>query len=129
MSEPKRLSQLRVVAGLLILGALVLGICVPNYVGSPRSKTVAIINNLRRLDGAMQMWAFEHGKTGAVVVTAQDVAPYLRDSVKPIAGERYVLKTLSQPPEAQLTYRLEGRPKGSVLRLSTNGTFNVILPN
>ncbi len=129
MGESKRLSWLGVVGGMLILGAFVLAICIPNYVGSPRSKTLAIINNLRQLDGAMQQWAFEHGKTGAVVVTEQDVAPYLGQSFKPIAGERYVLKTLSQPPEAQLTHRLEGRPKGSVLRLDTNGTFDVILPN
>jgi len=129
MSDPKRLFRLYLVGGILIFGALALSICIPNYVRSPRSKTMAIINNLRQLDSAMQQSAFEHGKTGAVVVTEQDVLPYLRYSLKPIAGERYVFKTLSQPPEAQLTHRFEGRPKGSVLRLNTNGTFDVILPN
>ncbi len=129
MREPKRFSWVGVVGGMLILGAFVLSICIPNFVGSPRSKTLEIVNNLRQLDGAMQLWAFEHGKTGAVVVTEQDLAPYLRRSLQPIAGERYVFKTLSQPPEAQLTHRLEGRPKGSVLRLNSNGTFDVISPN
>jgi hypothetical protein len=107
----------------------VLSIGIPNYVGSPRSKTLAIVSNLRQLDGAMQQWAFEHGKTGSVVVTEQDLAPYLGQSLKPIAGERYILKTLLQSPEAELTHRLEGRPKGSVLRLNPNGTFDVVLPN
>jgi hypothetical protein len=129
MNDRKRLSWLAMVGGVLILIALVLSICIPNYVGNSRSKTLEIVNNLRQLDGAMQQWAFEHGKTGAVMATEQDVAPYLRHSLKPVAGERYILKTLSESPEAQLTHRLEGRPKGSVLRLNTNGAFDVILPN
>ncbi|MCX6924776.1 MAG: hypothetical protein NT154_16410 [Verrucomicrobia bacterium] len=129
MNNRKRFSWVAMVGGVLILAALVLSIGIPNYVGRSRSETLAIVSNLRQLDGAMQQWAYEHGKTGAVVITEQDVAPYLRGSLKPVAGERYILKTLTESPEAQLTHEVEGRPKGSVLRLNDDSTFDVILPN
>lgn len=133
MSNRDRLSRLAAVGGTLIILAFVVSICIPNFISSPHSKTLVIINNLRQLDGAIQMWALDHGQTGAVLVTKQDLAPYLTHPphldgwVKPVAGERYILKGLYEPPEAELTRDLEGRPKGSVLRLSTNG-FDVILP-
>jgi len=128
MNEQRRLAWITTVGGILVLAALVLSLCIPNFIRSGPSKTVGIANNLRQLDGAKQQWAFEHGSTGAVMVTEEDVAPYLR-SFKPVAGERYVLKTLPEPPEAELTRDLEGKRKGSVLRLNNKGTLDVILPN
>jgi hypothetical protein len=87
-----------------------------------------------QLDGAVQQWALDHGRTGAVVVTREDIAPYLRHSpdtngwVKSVAGERYILKTITDSPEAHLTRDLEGRPKGTVIRLGTNMHVEIILP-
>lgn len=107
-----------VLAGVIGLWLLCM-LCIPNFVRSGTSKTNAIISNLRQLDGAKQQWALEHGRTGAVIVTTQDIAPYLRH-FKPVAGERYSLRTLLQYPEAQLTREVDGRPKGTVLRLGTN---------
>ncbi len=85
-------------------------------------------SNLRRVDGAMQQWAFDHGRTGAVVVTKQDLAPYLRDTVKPVAGERYSVKTLLDSPEAQLTRRIDGHPTGTVVRFNTKGVVEFVPP-
>jgi hypothetical protein len=123
--------------GLLVLGlcvAFLAAIAVPNRPGSRTSKTHAIESNLRQLDGAVQMWGFEHQKTGAVAVTWEDVAPYLKTDrdvhggMKSVAGEVYVLKTLTQPPEAVLTRKLGDRPKGTVLRLGTNGDVQFVFP-
>jgi hypothetical protein len=127
MSEHKHLSWLLPVGGFIVFVATVLAICIPNYISNGRSKTNVILNNLRQLEGAKEQWAFEHGKTGAVAVTEQDLAPYLRE-LRPVAGEKYILKRLSECPEAQLTHSLEGKPKGTVLRFSTNGTLDVIWP-
>jgi len=70
----------------------------------------------------------EHGLTGAAVPTKEDIIPYLHGFdvdadgwIKPVAGERYNLRCLVEVPEAELTRDLEGRPKGTRIRLLTNG--------
>ena len=107
-----------------LLAASIISIAMPNFVSRGPGKIHAIICNLQQLDGAVQMWAIDHHQTNAVLVTKEDIAPYLRIStdhwVNQVAGERYVLKVLPQSPEAVLTREVEGRPKGTVIRLSTN---------
>ena len=121
----------------LVLGlfvALLATFAVPNYVGGGHSKTVGIEHNLRQLDGAVQQWGIDHHQTGAVVVTWENVAPYLKaapevhSGMKPVDGEVYVVKDLMHSPEAVLTRKLGERPKGTVLRLGTNGALEIILP-
>ena len=98
------------------------------------SKTNAIVNNLQQLFVAVQYWGIQHQQTGAVAVTWEDVALYLRATpeahgrMKSVAGEIYVLNPLAQSPEAVLTRELDGRPRGTVLRLGTNGDHQIILP-
>jgi hypothetical protein len=74
-------------------------------------------------------WALDNGQTGAVKVTEKNFAPYLLHPPKSVAGERHLLKTLVESPEAHLTHKLEPWPAGSVLRLSTNGGVEVSYPN
>ena len=80
------------------------------------------------------MWGIDHHQTGAVAVTWEDLAPYLKadrdvhGGMKSVAGEVYMLKTLTQPPEAVLTRKLGDRPKGTVLRLGTNGDVQFVFP-
>ena len=114
--------------------AFLAAIAVANSPGPRTSKIHAIVSNLQQLEGAVQMWGIDHHQTGAVAVTWEDVAPYLRadphvqGGMKSEAGEVYVLKTLTQPPEAVLTRKLGDRPKGTVVRLETNGDFQIVLP-
>jgi hypothetical protein len=108
-------------------------ICMQNFVRSGPSKTTGIVNNLRQLDGAKREWARDHNPTGAVEVTREDIAPYLavppgKGWVKPVAGERYVLKSPAESPVAELTREVEGRPKGAILRLGTNTAAEIIPP-
>lgn len=91
--------------------------------------TVRVISNLRALDGAKQRWAQERGQAGAVVVGEQDIAPYLaHDRIRPVGGERYVLKPLGQAPEVELNRDMLGCVKGTRLGLSDEGDL-VRLPN
>jgi len=129
MSKGQRLSRIALAGGIIILCAAALSLFIPNYCGSPRSPTLAMISNLRQLDGAVQQWALDHGQTGAVVATQEDVAPYLRHPLKSVVGERYIIRALSESPEARLTRKVEGWPLGSLIRLDTNDGFHVILPN
>jgi hypothetical protein len=130
--QPKQrsYSSLWLVMATMVALGLVCIVCVPNFVRSGTTKTNGIINNLRQLDGAKQQWALDHNQTGAVVVTKDDVAPYLRQPdgwVESVAGESYSLRTLVESPEAQLTRQVDGQPKGTVVRLGTNG-IEIISP-
>jgi len=114
------------VTSLVLLALMVLR---PNFASThPRtSKLNGIISNLRILDAAKQQWALEHHRTSAVEVTREDVAAYLRGPafegwVQPVAGEKYVLKTLIESPEAKLTGAVEGRPAGTRIHLPREGT-------
>ena len=119
---------------LVLFVAFLATIAVPNRPGSRTSKTHAIESNLRQLDGAVAYWGIEHHQTGAVAVTWKDVALYLKadpdvhGGMKSVAGEVYVLKTLTQSPEAVLTRKLADKPKGTVLRLGTNGDVQFVFP-
>ena len=60
-----------------IIGLLA-AIAIPNFIKArTTSQKNACINNLRQIDGAIQQWALEKGKTTGDAVTEADVAPYL----------------------------------------------------
>jgi hypothetical protein len=136
MAKPPRTSLVRRLAAIVVLGLLgaaLISIVVANY-GGPRSRhsrVHAIISNLRQLDGAVSYWAMENHQTGSVLMTKQDIAPYVKHLldqdgwVKPVAGEVYILKPLPASPEAVLTREVEGRPKGTVFRFRTNGDLEI----
>ena len=129
MSEPRRTSCRGPIVGAVICAAF-LGLAwlvvAPNFIRSGTSKTHGIINNLRQLDGAKQQWALDHQRPGAVEVTAADIAEYVgvaphKGWVQPVAGERYVLNLLTESPEAVLTETVDGRTKGTRMRLLPEG--------
>jgi len=131
MSEPSPKSHSAVVWGAIVLCFLLLvGVVrIPTFLRTGRGKTSGIVWRLRLIDGAKQQWAIEHHQTNDVLLTAEDLAPYLRrlfpeGMVRPEAGERYRINTLWKAPEAELTRELEGRPKGTVFRLD-----EIILPS
>jgi hypothetical protein len=119
---------------LALLVALLVSIASQNFVRGGPGKITFITNNLRQLDAAVQLWAMDHHPTGDVLVTRQDIAPYLKAYpelhgwVKQIRGEQYILKPITESPEAVLTCEVDGRPKGTVIRLATNGDIIFILP-
>jgi hypothetical protein len=132
-SKRRAFSSLWLVIAAVLTAWLALAVCVPNFVRSGTSKTNAIVNNLRQLDGAKEQWVLDHGRTAAVMVTMHDIAAYVSHllakdgSVRAIAGERYRLNALTESPEAQLTHEVDDQPKGTVIRLGTNN-IEIISP-
>ena len=63
-------------------------------------QAMACISNLRIMDGAKQMWALEKQKPSGALMTAADLAPYLRSNTLPVcpAGGVYTLNPISLAP-------------------------------
>ena len=104
-------------------------------VGGP-AKTMSIVNNLRQIELMKQQWALDHGVTGSVRITEQDLAPYAygyssNGIARPVIGERYIIHRSGVGPEAQLTQAYGKLPAGTVIRLrpDTNRLFRIFLPN
>ncbi len=108
----------------------------PMLAGGGPSNTTRIVINLRQIELAKDWWAFDHGVTGSVRVSEQDLAPYLRGNagsnglVKPVVGERYIIHRLGMGPEAQLTRGYGKLLAGTVIRLrpDSNHFFRIFLP-
>jgi hypothetical protein len=108
----------------------------PVLSGGGPSKTMRIVSNLRQIEVMKEMWASDHGVTGAVRVTELNLAPYAygyssNRLARPVAGERYVIHRLGVGPEALLTQAYGKLPAGTVIRLrpEPNRLFRVLLPN
>jgi hypothetical protein len=65
-----------------------------------QQQAAACINSLRLIDGAKQQWALEKQKPPGALLTAADLAPYLKTNVLPIcpAGGVYTLNPVGIPP-------------------------------
>jgi Mg-chelatase subunit ChlD len=79
----------------------------PNVVKArTSSQQNAVINNLRLLDAAKQEWALEMKKSASDTPTMKDLQPYFGHGgggeLPQVAGERYYLGAVGQPPVAQL---------------------------
>jgi hypothetical protein len=74
-----------IIAGLVVLLLLGWHWLVPSFVhtGPGDRRIGAIANNLRILEGAKEQWALEHHATNGTLLTADDLAPYLRNGELP----------------------------------------------
>lgn len=65
-----------------------------------QQQAIACINLLRLIDAAKQQWALEKQKPAGALLTAADLAPYLKTPVLPPcpAGGVYTLNPAGQPP-------------------------------
>jgi hypothetical protein len=65
-----------------------------------QAQAAACINNLRLIDGAKQQWALERRKPAGALMTAADLAPYLRSNTVPVcpAGGVYTLNPVGLAP-------------------------------
>src|SRR5208283_1053623 len=87
-----------------IIGLLA-AIAIPNFVKArATSQANACINNMRQIDGAVQQWALEKGKTtGAQPALAVDLTPYIKlnssSSIPPCpAGGTYTVAAVGSLP-------------------------------
>lgn len=65
-----------------------------------QANATACINNLRLIDGAKQQWALEKQKGAGALLTAADLAPYMRSNTVPVcpAGGVYTLNPVGIMP-------------------------------
>lgn len=94
-------------------------IAIPNFI---RARTTAqmnaCINNLRQIDGAIQLWALETKKDVNAPVTYADIADYLKNQVVCPSGgttfeDSYSLTTVGAPPtclRVPATHKLPASP-------------------
>jgi hypothetical protein len=68
-----------------------------------KAAEAACINNLRQIDGAIQMWGLEKKKPSSAMVTQNDIKPYLRGTW-PIcpAGGIYTIGSVSTKPKCSI---------------------------
>jgi hypothetical protein len=136
MNSARPLIRIRFLIGVLVVGLVVTCLIFPRGArrGNKGPVVGQILVNLSSIQQAKELWASEHGRTGAVMVTEQDLARYLHDfpdCLRHVVGERYRLNALSDSPEAELTRKWGNCPKGTLFRLNpTNRSdYEVILPN
>ncbi len=65
-----------------------------------QAQVTACVNNLRLIDGAKQQWALERRKPAGALLTAADLAPYLKSNAVPVcpAGGIYTLNPVGVMP-------------------------------
>jgi competence protein ComGC len=67
------------VAILILIIGFVVAVAIPNRGGgSHTSPANSCINNMKQIDGAINEWALEKGKTNGTVVTANDITNYIK---------------------------------------------------
>ncbi|MCX8091053.1 MAG: type II secretion system GspH family protein [Verrucomicrobiae bacterium] len=82
-------------------------IAIPNFIKARTTAQMnACINNLRQIDGAIQLWALETKKDAAAAVTYADISDYLKNQVVCPSGgttfdDSYTLTTVGSPPLCQ----------------------------
>jgi hypothetical protein len=67
---------------------------------SEQAKATLCINNLRMIEAAKAQWALQKGKPKGALLTAADIAPYLRSNTVPTcpSGGIYTLNPVGIPP-------------------------------
>jgi Mg-chelatase subunit ChlD/type II secretory pathway pseudopilin PulG len=128
--SPRRVAN-RLIAALAVLSLMaVLGsLLLPSLAKSKaKAQRITVLNNMRQLELAKQMWADENQKPAGTAPTMDELKPYLGGrGLPPIAGERYVVGKVGEAVTAEvdaeaakLTFgRLPARPADSDADTST----------
>lgn len=96
------LAEIMIVVAII---GLLSAIAVPNFAKARRSARVkACIGNLKAIEAAKHLWAFENHKVGTVVPTPSDITPYLSDKRMPLCpgGGTYRIKRIDKNPSCSL---------------------------
>jgi len=81
-------------------------IAVPNFVKARETaQKNACLNNLRRINGAKQVWALQNNKDTNSSPTMQDLTPFLKGNVATLrcpAGGAYSINQVGEPPTCSI---------------------------
>ena len=93
---------------IFVLMGFVALIVIPTFVASVRFRQAnPCINNLRQIDAAKNQWSLENGKTNGVIVTENDITPYIRldangNLPKCPLGGTYTLGLVGEDPKCSI---------------------------
>jgi competence protein ComGC len=91
----------------LALTLLLIPIAIPNFVKAREAaQKTACLNNLRRIDGAKQIWALEKNKDTNSTPTMQDLSPFLKGDLAKLrcpAGGTYAINRVGVPPTCTIS--------------------------
>lgn len=98
----------------IVILPLLLAIAIPNFVKArDMAQTNVCIENLRRIEGAKEMWALENKKTTTDIPTGHDLEKYMKVSfagLKCPAGGVYSVKAVGDQPTCSIAHHeLPGR--------------------
>jgi len=99
--------NMRVFLGLILCVGFLAFVVVPNFIREPNtSPRNACINNLRRIDTAIQQWAIENHKTNSDIPTWKEITPYLGQDMPEVPkcplGGTYTLGQVDVPPTCSI---------------------------
>src|SRR5436190_14540936 len=104
----------------LFLVPMMAAIAIPNFVKAREvAQKNACINNLRRIEGAKEVWALRNpGSTNPP--TMQDLTPYLKGNVTNLdcpAGGTYTIDVVGEPPRCSIPKHRLGDSGASIQEL------------
>jgi|ERR1051325_3561488 hypothetical protein len=124
-SERPTVSWFLLLTFFIVSGAIVVAITIPCFVAPPArriSTENSCINNLRQIDGAKEQWALENRYTAGAIVSAKDVAPFIKGGMPHCPrGGIYRIGTVGENPTCTVaSHSLE--PVTELLSLVPLGT-------
>ena len=108
------LIEIMIVVG--IIGLLAVAI-IPNITKNQELARLRMIQqNLRKIDGAKNLWALENNQGGGATPSQDDLKTY-DGWPKSLAGETYNINAVGTPPTATLSSKLGTNAANSVISL------------
>lgn len=104
-------------------------IALPNFLKARETAQQKIcINNLRRIDGAKQVWAFQNHKDTNSTPTMQDLNPFLKGNVTSLrcpAGGTYSINKIGDTPTCSISSHWIPNPGATIQELQNDKTNSV----
>ena len=108
--KPKRKFRMTLIEALVVVAivAILTSLFLPALSKSKsRSQRVAVLSNMRQLEGAKEMWAKDNGRSAGDTPTMEDLKPYFKGELHSVGGETYVIGGVGEPVSTQTKNNFE----------------------
>jgi len=108
---------------------LMAAIAIPNFVKARETaQKYGCINNLRRIEGAKEVWALQNNKDTNSTPTMQDLTPFLKGKVATLrcpAGGTYAINKVGVPPTCTIPSHDLFNPGSTIQEILNDRTNSV----
>jgi competence protein ComGC len=108
---------------------LMAAIAIPNFVKARQTaQKYACLNNLRRIEGAKEVWALQNNKDTNSTPTMQDLTPFLKGNVTKLqcpAGGNYAINKVGVPPSCSIASHDLFNPGSTIQEILNDKTNSV----